>query len=41
MIYVFKIAVKTENEIKHLKPHIEKKLQKSNWNFDFEDYDNI
>ncbi len=41
MIYVFKTSVKTKSELNKLKPHIEKILPKSKWNFDLEDCDKI
>ena len=41
MIYVFKTSVKTKVQARKLKPHIDKILSKSTWNFDLEDCDNI
>lgn len=41
MIYVFKTSVKTKNQVKKLKPHIDKVLPNEKWNFDLEDCDNI
>lgn len=41
MIYVFKTSVKTRNQVKALKPHIDKILPEAKWNFDLEDYDKI
>ena len=41
MIYVFKTTVRTKKQIQKLKPHIDKLLPNSNWNFDLEDCDNI
>jgi hypothetical protein len=41
MIYVFKTSVKTKLQIRKLKPHIDKRLPKTEWNFDLQDIDNI
>ena len=41
MIYVFKTSVKTKNQAKKLKPHIDKILPNEKWNFDLEDCDKI
>jgi hypothetical protein len=41
MIFVFKTSVKTKMQIKKLKPHIEKRLPKTKWNFDLNDCDKI
>lgn len=41
MIYVFKTSVKTKNQAKKLRPHIDKILPKGKWNFDLDDCDNI
>jgi uncharacterized protein YtpQ (UPF0354 family) len=41
MIFVFKTSVKTAMQVKKLKPHINERLPKANWNFDLEDIDNI
>jgi hypothetical protein len=41
MIFVFKTSVKTKMQAKKLKPHIDKRLPKSKWNFDLEDIDKI
>jgi hypothetical protein len=41
MIYVFKTTVRTKKQILKLKPHIDKLLPNSIWNFDLEDCDNI
>jgi len=41
MIYVFKTSVKTKLQVKKLKPHINKILPKTKWNFDLEDCDKI
>jgi hypothetical protein len=41
MIYVFKTSVKTKNEVKQLKPHIDKMLPGERWNFDLQDCDRI
>lgn len=41
MILVFKTSVKTNTQIKTLKPHIDKILPKGKWNFDLEDCDKI
>lgn len=41
MIFVFKTSVKTKMQAKTLKPHIEKLLPTTKWNFDLEDIDKI
>lgn len=41
MIFVFKTSVTSNNEIKKLKPLLDKYLENSKWNFDLEDCDNI
>jgi hypothetical protein len=41
MIYVFKTSVKRKNQVKNLKPHINKILPNEKWNFDLEDCDKI
>ena len=41
MIYVFKTSVKTKDQVKKLKPHINNILPKEKWNFDLEDCDKI
>ncbi|MFM9989685.1 hypothetical protein [Flavobacterium sp.] len=41
MIYVFKTSVNKENQLKKLKPHIDKLIPFAKWNFDLEDCDNI
>ena len=41
MIFVFKTSVKTKMQVKKLRPHIDKILQKAKWNFDLEDSDKI
>lgn len=41
MIYVFKTSVKTKNQVKKLKPHLQKILPNEKWNFDLEDCDRI
>lgn len=41
MIYVFKTSVKTDEDIKKLKPKFEKLSKINRWNFDLEDCDNI
>ncbi len=41
MIYVFKTSVKTEDQVKKLKPHINNILPKEKWSFDLEDCDKI
>ena len=41
MIYIFKTSVKTKNQVKKLKPHIDKILPNEKWNFDLEDCDKI
>ena len=41
MIYVFKTSVKTKNQVKQLRPHINKMLPTDKWNFDLEDCDRI
>ncbi len=41
MIFVFKTSVKTKQQVKQLKPHIDTKLPKAKWNFDLEDVDKI
>ena len=41
MIFVFKTSVKTKTQVKKLKPHIDKRLPRSTWNFDLEDIDKI
>lgn len=41
MIFVFKTSVKTNMQIKKLKPHIDKILPNAKWNFDLEDVDKI
>lgn len=39
MISVFKTSVRSQVEVQHLKPHIDKIV--STWNFDLQDCDNI
>jgi hypothetical protein len=41
MIYVFKTSIKTKNEVKKLKPHIEEILPNAKWNLDLQDCDKI
>lgn len=41
MIYVFKTSVKTKIQAKKLKPHIDKVLPNSKWNFDLDDCDKV
>jgi len=41
MIYVFKTSVKTKIQAKKLKPHIDKVLSNSKWNFDLDDCDKV
>jgi hypothetical protein len=41
MIYIFKTSVKTKNQVKGLKPHIDTILPNQKWNFDLEDCDKI
>ena len=41
MIYIFKTSVKTKNEAKSLKPHIDKILPNAKWNFALDDCDKI
>jgi hypothetical protein len=41
MIFVFKTSVKTKNQVKKLKPHIDKVLPNAKWNFDLDDCDKI
>lgn len=41
MIYVFKTSVQTENDVRLLKPHLDKALAELDWNFDLEDCDRI
>jgi hypothetical protein len=41
MIYIFKTTVKTKNQVKKLKPYINKILQNKKWNFDIGDCDKI
>jgi hypothetical protein len=41
MIFVFKTSVKTNMQVKKLKPHIDKILPNANWNFDLKDNDKI
>ena len=41
MIYVFKTSVRTKNQVRKLKPHIDTVLSNRPWNFDLEDCDKI
>lgn len=41
MIYVFKTSVRTKNQVKQLKPHINKVISNEKWNFDLQDCDRI
>ncbi|MDO5981585.1 hypothetical protein [Flavivirga spongiicola] len=41
MIYIFKTSVKTEKDIKKLKPKLDHLASNIKWNFDLEDCDNI
>ena len=41
MIYIFKTSVRTKNQVKKLKPHINKIIPDKKWNFDLEDCDRI
>jgi len=41
MIYVFKTSVKTKNQVKQLKPGINKIIQPEKWNFDLQDCDHV
>jgi hypothetical protein len=41
MIYIFKTSVKTKNEVRRLKPHINSILRGERWNFDLQDCDKI
>ncbi len=41
MNFVLKTSVKTKNQVKKHKPHINKILPNEKWNFDLEDCDKI
>jgi len=41
MIFVFKTSVKTNMQVKQLRPHIDKMLPTATWNFDLTDCDKI
>jgi hypothetical protein len=41
MIFIFRTSVKTNRQVKQLKPHIDKMLPTATWNFDLKDCDNI
>ena len=41
MIFVFKTSVKSNLQIKELKPRLDKLLPNATWNFDLEDRDKI
>ena len=41
MIYVFKTSVKSKNQVKRLRPHINSMLPNEKWNFDLGDCDKI
>jgi hypothetical protein len=41
MIYILKTSVKSKNQVRKLKPHINKILSNERWNFDLEDCDKI
>ena len=41
MIYVFKTSVRNKNQVKKLKPDINKILPNEKWNFDLDDRDRI
>ncbi len=41
MIRIFKTSVKTKRQVKTLKPHINRILPNSKWNFDLDDCDRI
>lgn len=41
MIFVFKTSVRTEKEVKELRPLLDQFFRPSFWNFDLEDCDNI
>ena len=41
MVYVFKTSVETSEEVRRLKPHLDKLLKGSHWNFDLEDCDKV
>ena len=41
MIFIFKTSVSTKRHVKNLKPHINKLLPETKWNFDLDDCDKI
>jgi len=41
MIYVFKTSVKSKNQVRKLRPHINSMLPNEKWNFDLGDCDKI
>lgn len=41
MVYVFKTAVNTQDEVKQLSPLLNNFLNDSNWNFDLDDCDRV
>jgi hypothetical protein len=41
MIYVFKTSVRTKNQARNLKPHMDKILPAGKWNFDLDDCDKV
>ena len=41
MIYVFKTSVKNEDQVKELKPHLDRLFPTSKWSFDLEDCDKV
>ncbi len=41
MIYVFKTSVRSKNQVKKLKPHLNTILPCGKWNFDLADCDRI
>lgn len=40
-IFVFKTNVKNNRDLKTLRPHLNQRIGKLNWNFDLEDCDKI
>jgi len=41
MIYIFKTSVKTKNQVKKLKPDMDRIVPNDRWNFDLKDCDKI
>ncbi len=41
MVYIFKTSIHNKKSIKQIKPHLNKLITISKWNFDLEDCDNI